>query len=142
MVDEASGTVMPTDWDPDNPWAACFRALTKDEAYWIEQVKHPAMSWMVAVRRGAPSAAAEAIADAHFVGGDHGPGHGESEAADRKKQANKNKRLAKKKYFQEQNEEPQRLKAARRTDATSESGKKGMGRGKLGLGFRVPCFPF
>ena len=91
------------------------------------------MPWMAAGRRGATSAAAEAIAGAHFVGGDHGPGHGESEAADHKKQANKNKRLAKKKW--EQNEEPQRLRAARRTDATSESFKKGMGKGKSG--FRV-----
>ena len=130
VVDQAAGKSMPTDWDPDSPWTTCFRALTSDEVFWNEQVRHPAVSWMAAGGKGAPVAAAEAIAGAHFVGTESGPGPGGSDVVDRKKQANRDKRAAKKKRVQEQREELQRLKAARRPEATVEGGKKGTSKGK------------
>ena len=78
------------------------RTLAKDEAFWSEQVRHPAVSWMAAGGRGAP-AAVEAIAGAHFAGfeGNFAPPSAPADL-DRKKQANRDKQAAKKKRLQEQ----------------------------------------
>ena len=74
-------------------------------------------------------AASEAIAGAHCVGVEPPPSHIASEAADRKKQANRDKRAAKKRRAQEPKGELQRLKFCR-PEATAENPKKGTGKGK------------
>ena len=68
VAEAAQGKQMPADWGADAPWTSCFQALTRDETFWSEQVRHPAVSWLAAGGRGAPIAAAEAIAGAHFPG--------------------------------------------------------------------------
>ena len=54
VVDQTAGKIMLDDWDAGSPWTACFRALTTDEAYWNEQVRHAAVSWTASGGRGAP----------------------------------------------------------------------------------------
>lgn len=60
---------MPDDWVAESPWTTCFKALVADEEYWIEQVRHPAVSWLAAGGRGNPLLPAEQIAVAHMPGG-------------------------------------------------------------------------
>ena len=112
-------------------WSCCLQALTRDDAFWSEQVRHPAVSWLVSGGRGAPVAAAEAIAGAHF------PGMELSSAAaaipegnDRRRQANRDKRAARKKRLQDQREELRKLKSAKKTEQAEPSQRKGSGKGK------------
>ena len=74
LADAAQGKPTPSDWGADSPWTCCFQVLTTDETFWSEQVRHPAVAWLAAGGRGAPVAAAETIAGAHFAGvaGNHG----------------------------------------------------------------------
>ena len=122
---------MPAERDSDAPWTCCLQALTRDEAFWSEQVRHPAVSWLASGGRGAPIAPAEAIAGAHFPGVDFNnviaAGAGDN---DRKRQANRDKRAARKRRQQEQREELHKLKAGKRSEHPEPNNKKGSGKGK------------
>ena len=56
QAEAAQGKQMPAEWDVDAPWTCCFQTLTRDESFWSEQVRHPAVSWLAAGGRGAPVA--------------------------------------------------------------------------------------
>ena len=130
-ADAAQGKAVPADWDADAPWTSCMQALARDESFWSEQVRHPAVSWLAAGGRGAPIAAAEAIAGAHFPGSEFsGGGAANPVDMERRKQANRDKRAAKKKRLQDQRDELQKLKSARKTEHTEGQQKKGGGKGK------------
>ena len=87
---------------------------------------------MAAAGRGAPVAAAEATAGAHFAGIE-GNFASLVVAVDlhRKKQANWDKRAAKKKRMQEQREELQRLKSVNEMDPSEGHPKKGRDKCKI-----------
>ena len=56
VADELAGKAMPAKWDAENSWSLCLKMLSKDEAFWSEQVRHPASAWLAAGGRGAPLA--------------------------------------------------------------------------------------
>ena len=147
MVDAVKGQIMPQDWDPENPWTTCFRVLATDEEYWSEQVRHPAAAWTAAGAKGTPLAPAEQIALAHM------PGGAEVVEADRedgieggrKRQANRDKRLARAKRLRADREELDRWR--KRPWTSSADGKqqeqKGKGKGKTKDQAGTPlCFSF
>ena len=131
VADAALGKAMPAEWDANAPWTSCLQALTRDDTFWSEQVRHPAVSWLAAGGRGAPVAAAEATAGAHVpgmeLGGSLASGSGDAE---RKRQANRDKRTARKKRILEQREELNKLKAGKKGETTESAPKKGGGKGK------------
>ena len=131
VAEAAQGKQMPADWDSDAPWTCCLQALTRDESFWSEQVRHPAVSWLASGGRGAPIAPAEAIAGAHFPGMDFSNVTAASAGDnDRKRQANRDKRAARNKQLQEQREELHKLKAGKRSEHPEPNHKKGSGKGK------------
>ena len=76
-------------------------------------------------------AASEAIAGAHCVGVEPPPSHIASEAADRKKQANRDKRQAKKRRLLEDRDELARLRAGpQKAEVPKSDGAKGSSKGK------------
>ena len=52
MMDEDANRTVPSDWSRDKPWTSCFRALSLDNEYWDEQVRHPAAAWLASGGRG------------------------------------------------------------------------------------------
>ena len=125
VAEAGRGKTMPADWDADSPWTCCLQTLTRDDTFWSEQVRHPAVSWLAAGGRGAPVAAAEAIAGVHFPGMDYshsastGPGD-----SDRRRQSNRDKRAARKRRLLDQQEELQKLRRARSSSTQSRAKTK------------------
>lgn len=127
VADQVAGKSVPADWDQENPWSLCFKLLVKDDGFWSEQVRHPASAWLAAGGRGAPLAPAETIAATHLAGG------GEvlnipKEDVDRKRQANRDKRAARKRRWAEDREELHKLKNQK--EGPGRAGGKGAGKGK------------
>lgn len=106
---------MPLDWDEQNPWSSCFKILAKDEPFWSEQA-------------GAPLAPSEDIASTHLVGGSDVLQVPKEEKDDRKRQANRDKRYARRKRLQDDREELRKLKS-QKFDADKPQGK-GQNKGK------------
>ena len=127
-ADQKAQRQVPLDWDPGHPWTCCFRELALDEEFWNEQVRHPAMSWMVSGSRGSPVIPAEAIAGGHAAGLGSGDVQKE-EINDRKRQANRDKRLAKVKKIKTDREELERLRNRGQGDGAGSTAKGG-GKGK------------
>ena len=138
LVDQSNGKPMPLEWDANKPWTACFNILAQDEKFWTEQVRNPAMAWMAAGSRGVPLAPAEAIARAHFPGVSQGADPFEvpeenNEGKDKRKQANRDRRAAKKARAAREREELARLRSGGQTsnrDTGAPGGHKGKGKGK------------
>lgn len=123
MIDAKEGRPVPSDFVEARPWLVCFRLLSQDDNYWNEQVRHPATSWLAAGGRGAPMASSEALALAHFPGlseGHETESGGGGERDDRRRQANRDKRLAKRK----------RIQSERGVVALQKFGGKGKGKGQ------------
>ena len=68
LRDKSKGKEMPEDFSEQSPWTTCLRLLSQDDAYWDEQVRHPAAAWMASGAKGVPMAAAEQVAMAHHPG--------------------------------------------------------------------------
>ena len=107
-----------------------MQTLTRDEGFWKEQVRHPAVCWMgpgaMALRPGRPA-----------IAGDRSRSRSQWIRSLRLQEASEpDKRAAKKKRGQEQ-----RLKSVHRSEATAENDKKGTGNGKSKefAGFQL-CF--
>ena len=133
LSDDLTGKTLPSDWDRSSPWSCCFRELISDEKFWSEQVRHPAVAWTAAGGRGAPMATAEMIAGTHIPGIVDAADQGRPpEAIERRKQANKDKRLARKRRVQEDRDELARLRAnaPRKTGNDAKGDSKGAGKGK------------
>ena len=126
VADGLAGRPLPADWDPNYPWSVCFKMLSKDENFWSEQVRHPASAWLAAGGRGAPLAPADTIAATHLPGGSDAI-EAPREDTDRKRQSNKDKRLAKKKRMQDERDELQKF---RTMGSHGHAGGKGSAKGK------------
>ena len=64
------GRPTPPLWDVSAPWSAIFlKVAADDEAYWDENVRHPAMAWLAHGSRGAPRPRDEIVADVALAGG-------------------------------------------------------------------------
>ena len=68
LMEEDAGRAVPSDWNRDKPWTSCFRALSLDNEYWDEQVRHPAAAWLASGGRGVALAPAEQVAFSHLPG--------------------------------------------------------------------------
>eukprot|EP00435_Cladocopium_sp_Y103_P053028 s144_g16.t2 len=133
VADLKAGKVIPSDFQENKPWSTCFRMLAQDETYWNEQVRHPATSWLASGAKGAPMASAEAVAMAHFPGLSEGQ---ESEAPastdrdERRRQSNRDKRLAKRKRAQAEREELSKFRSASSGQKSGQAFSKGKGKGQ------------
>ena len=123
-----------------------FVQLTKDDAYWSEKVHVPASAWVAAGARGRPVvAAAEAAVKAHGPGPqdshcDTAPHGGDGWAMGndpRKRQANRNRRSARKRKFAADMEELRNFRQGHQTPKSQmatmggkDSGGKGKGKSK------------
>lgn len=79
--------------------------LTKDVAFWNEKVHIPAASWTAAGGRGAPVVASEAAVLNVLPGNVAEHSHVDDDTKAKRKQANRDKRAAKKKRMAEEREE-------------------------------------
>ena len=140
LADQMVGRATPSDWSETEPWTCCFRELALDEVFWNEQVRHPATAWLAAGARGQPQPTAEAIAEAHLPGG-HETFEIPTEDKDaRKRQANKDKRLAKKKKWQVEKDELAKFRSQQSGGMNKEASKgKGKGKSKDQAGQEI-CF--
>jgi len=129
---EASvGRQVPQDWDPKNPWSSVFMELTRDITFWSERVHHPAAAWIAEGSKGAPTVATEQAVINHLPGGDELPEAGDTgDAGGRKRQANRDKRLAQKKRRVQDREELKNLRQA--ANQAAGGGGKGKTKGKGG----------
>lgn len=143
MVDNLKKAIMPPDWSEANPWTACFRALVADEEYWSEQVRHPAAAWMAGGARGIPLAPEEQISMMHVAGGAAVLDVETEEKVDvRKRQSNRDRRIARSKRIRAERDE---LDALRKQNSHGERkvAEKGMGKGKTKDQAGTPlCFSF
>ena len=103
-LDIAAGGSPPREYTEAGPWTACFRALALDERFWNEQVRHPAADWLASGAHGSPKPPAEAIAMAHLPGPPAERGD-DDDRSDRRRQANRDKRMAKRKRWASEREE-------------------------------------
>ena len=118
-----AGRQVPANWNAVKPWSCIFLKVVEDHAYWSECVHVPASAWTAAGSRGKPVIASEASVLNSLAGGKDAQDGGADDSSERKrkKQANRDKRLAKKKRAREDKEEVRRL---------SGKGDGGKGRGK------------
>ena len=143
VVDEAGGRQVPSDWDKDRPWTCCFKALALDNEYWDEQVRHPAAAWLVSGGRGVALAPSEQVALSHLPGGlDALEVDKEDTVEPRRKQANRDKRLARAKRIKLEREELDKLrKLAHGGQGAGSSKSKGKGKSKAQAGVQI-CYSF
>ena len=127
LADRAAGKSMPDDWNEDSPWTCCLVKLAKDDQYWSEQVRHPATAWIAAGGKGAPVAPAENIASSHHPGGQESLQPPKEDVKDeRRKQANRDKRMARRKRVRDDRDELDKL----RGNKSAAAGSKGSSKGK------------
>ena len=129
-ADQMAGRTTPPDWSDTAPWTCCFRELALDDSYWNEQVRHPATAWMVSGSRGLPLPPAEAIAEAHLPGGSETYEVSVDDRDIRKKQSNRDRRIAKKRRFAAEREELAKFRSNQSSGSTREAAPKGKGKGK------------
>ena len=127
---EASlGRLTPTSWDAAKPWSCIFQQLVDDGPYWQECVHIPAAAWIAAGSKGKPIIASEAAILRMMPGGKDADG-GQLDVDDpdrkRKSQANRDKRIAKKRRIQEELADLRKMKSG----GKGEHGGKGKGKGK------------
>ena len=129
IAEVALGRQVPPSWDEAKPWSCIFKLLVDDGPYWQECVHIPAAAWIAAGSKGKPNIASEtAILKAMPGGKELETNHPEVDDGERKRksQANRDKRLAKRKRAQEELNEYRKLKSGGKGD----HGGKGKGKGK------------
>ncbi|CAJ1440971.1 unnamed protein product [Effrenium voratum] len=125
LVDASNGKRPPDGWEPKSPWTACFRLLLEDEGFWAHHVRHPATAWMAAGGRGVAKTPVEEFTQMHAPGGE-GSWEMPTVVNDpKKRQANRDRRAAKKKRLGEERDEGNRGKG--------NAGKAPKGGGKGGV---------
>ena len=132
VQDIANGGNPPSDFSEDKPWTACFRALSMDEGFWDEQVRHPAAAWTASGSKGVPMAAAERLALAHHPGVDV-TDFVKDDNDGRRRQSNRDRRQARAKRIRDDREELEKFRGKKnRTESRQGQGQgaKGKGRGK------------
>ena len=143
MIDEDSGRPTPPDWNKDKPWTTAFRTLALDEEFWNEQVRHPAAAWLASGGRGAARAPAEQISITHIPGGLDALEVDKEDSGDRKrKQSNRDRRIARAKRIRSEREELDKFRKGNSGGQAAGSGKaKGKGKSKDQSGAQI-CYSF
>ena len=117
-LDIAAGGTPPREYTEADPWTACFRTL--------------ALAWMASGAHGSPKPPSEAIAAAH-VPGPPAERADDDDRADRRRQANRDKRMATRKRWASDREELASLREQRFTKGDGGKGKsKGKGKDQAG----------
>ena len=142
-IEEDAGRSVPADWNRDKPWTTCFRFLSLDDEFWNEQVRHPAAAWLASGGRGAALAPAEQISLTHVPGGLEALEVDKEETGDgRRKQSNRDRRLARAKRIKTDREELDKLRKTNAGGLAAGSGKaKGKGKNKDQSGMQI-CYSF
>ena len=135
LLDQSVGRQIPRDWDPGAPWSCVLVELTKDVTYWNEKVHIPAAAWLAAGGKGAPVVASESAVMAVLPGSVNVETVEKEPDVSRKKQANRERRLAKRKRIQEEREELRVIKAGQ----PAKGGSKGKSKSK-GQAGKPLCF--
>eukprot|EP00434_Breviolum_minutum_P040624 symbB.v1.2.036105.t1/scaffold5010.1/size60825/7 len=135
LLDQSVGRQIPRDWDPGAPWSCVLVELTKDVTYWNEKVHIPAAAWLAAGGKGAPVVASESAVMAVLPGSVNVETVEKEPDVSRKKQANRERRLAKRKRIQEEREELRVIKAGQ----SAKGGSKGKSKSKDQAG-KPLCF--
>ena len=131
LLDQSMSRQVPRDWDPGAPWSCVLGELTKDTAFWSEKVHIPAAAWMAAGGRGAPVVASEAAVLSTLPGNVMEHSGGDDDGRAKRKQANRDKRAAKKKRMADEREELKNFRMANGGPSHQPGGKgKGGGKGK------------
>ncbi|CAL1127083.1 unnamed protein product [Cladocopium goreaui] len=143
MIEEDGGRPVPMDWSKEKPWTSCFKALALDNEYWDEQVRHPAASWLVSGGRGVALAPAEQVALAHLPGGLEALEVDKEEGGEtRKRQSNRDRRLARTKRIKQEREELDKLRKSNGGGQAAGSSKaRGKGKSKDQAGVQI-CYSF
>ena len=143
MMDEDANRTVPTDWSRDKPWTSCFRALSLDNEYWDEQVRHPAAAWLASGGRGVALAPAEQGALSHLPGGMEALEVEKEDLGEpRRKQANRDKRLARAKRLRSDREELDKLRKLNHGGQAAGAAKsRGKGKSKDQAGVQI-CYSF
>ena len=143
MIEEDGGRPVPMDWNKEKPWTSCFKALALDNEYWDEQVRHPAASSLVSGGRGVALAPAEQVALAHLPGGLEALEVDKEEVGEtRKKQSNRDRRLARSKRIKLEREELDKLRKVNSGGQAAGSSKaRGKGKSKDQAGVQI-CYSF
>ncbi len=131
LLDQSLGRQVPRDWDPGAPWSCIFCELVKEVSFWNEKVHIPAAAWTAAGGKGAPVVAAESAVMNVLPGVTHHGDHVEKEPENKKRAANRERRLAKRKRIAEEREELKTLKSGHvgkgsskgKTKSKDQSGK-------------------
>ena len=124
LLDQSLGRQIPRDWDPGAPWSCVLVELTKDVTFWNEKVHIPAAAWMAAGGKGAPVVASESAVFSVL------PGSGSAEVIERepdvnkKKLANRERRLAKRKRIADEREELRTLRNGQNPKGNSKGKSK------------------
>jgi hypothetical protein len=126
-MDVGNNKSVPADYNEDKPWSVVFRLVAQDEGYWNDQVRHPATAWLASGSKGAPMASSEALALAHFPGLAEGqePEVASNDKDERRRQANRDKRAAKKRRAQSDREELAKWRSTPSSGKGAGSGGKG-----------------
>lgn len=135
LLDQSVGRQIPRDWDPGAPWSCVLVELTKDVTYWNEKVHIPAAAWLAAGGKGAPVVASESAVMAVLPGSVNVETVEREPDVSKKKQANRERRLAKRKRIQEEREELRVIKAGQ----SAKGGSKGKTKSKDQAG-KPLCF--
>jgi hypothetical protein len=126
-MDVGNNKSVPADYNEDKPWSVVFRLVAQDEGYWNDQGRHPATAWLASGSKGAPMASSEALALAHFPGLAEGqePEVASNDKDERRRQANRDKRAAKKRRAQSDREELAKWRSTPSSGKGAGSGGKG-----------------
>ena len=142
LADLQLGKTVPDDFTPGAPWSCCFRTVAQDDTFWNEQVRNPGTAWLAHGGRGAPRAPSEAIATTHLPGGAEALDSlaEEKDSRDgRRRQANRDKRAAKRKRAADQRDELEQLRSRGGGSQAGQQKGKGKGSGKDQSGKEI-CF--
>ena len=143
VLDAKEGKAPPTGFDEKKPWETVFKQVTGEMKFWQDQIHTPALTWLASGARGRMLTPQESTAQGNLRGGlealqplmESGTYGSTSPAASPsgRKQANRDRKEAKKRKWQAEREELHRLRESR-GDAGGDRGQRSKGGGKKGKG--------
>ena len=140
-IDEANGKPLPPDWRAEAPWTTCFRELSQDDEFWNEQVRHPAAAWVASGGKGQLLPPAEQAMMSRINGGADVMDVPKEEKEGRKRQSNRDKRMAKAKRVRDDRDELEKFRRSDPKGGKSAAPAKGKGKSKDQTGAQL-CFSF
>ena len=142
-MDMKGGKTAPFAFEEKKPWEAIFKMVPGELKFWQDQVHGPALTWLASGSKGRVQTPQETIAQGTVRGGadallpsmESGAFNQSSSTAtsSTRRQVNRERKEAKKRKWQAEREELQRLRDARH-EGSGERRSGGKGKGKKGSG--------